>query len=406
MQLIRKEGEGATLILIKKARGCVQKPVFHFRCFGRSLVFPRFLSKINTEPGERGGTKNDKIMKVARLLLTFAMSGALMACTMEKVIPETENKPDEPETEQEEYLVSLALTGEIEVSQEPLSKSTPTDDLYGINIYYDWEHDGLTNDRYGYGLFDNKEDMKVALLKGHKYRFVCSLVKDGKNTLYYGPALGQSYSGYAYPFQISSTEPSILENKSTVHLGFFLRGLASGSAHLKGQTTPTIDNAYKYAPGVERYYGESDDYTPVEGGVVSIALKKTVFGAKFMIEGIQDGTLTASCGDLWSKTTSVDDAGTAIIYSYPDQQDCWLNESTLPMTVSLSFQDNGSGKTLDATKSVTFKRNTLTVVTLQIPTRTFSITEEALDEDHYIDMDLNSDDLWNNSGYHGGEPGE
>ena len=75
------------------------------------------------------------------------------------------------------------------VEESPLSKSageeTESTDLYGINVYYDKERDGNINDVYGYGLFDNIADMNISLLTGYKYKFVCSLVKDGKNEVAY-----------------------------------------------------------------------------------------------------------------------------------------------------------------------------------------------------------------------------
>jgi hypothetical protein len=324
------------------------------------------------------------IMKLLELTLMCAVGLALAACTQEGSLLTVKG---EGSTSPVEYAVSFSLTGEVDVSQEPLTRGgTPTNDIYGINVYYDKEKDGNTDDVYGYGLFDNLEDMTVALLSGYRYRFVCSLVKNGKSTLFMGQAFSQVYAGYAYPFQTGSTIPTILGNEFVTNSS--LIGLATGSAHLKG-VTPTAGNAYKYAPGVERYYGETADYTPVANGTVSIALKKVVFGAKFVIEGIQGGTLTATCGDLWTKTTKVDDPGTETVYSYPNLQDCWKNESTLPMTVSLSFQGDGGGNKLETTQSVTFKRNTLTVVNIQIPSGTFSITEEALAPDNYIDLGIN-----------------
>jgi hypothetical protein len=335
-------------------------------------------------------------MKQLRLIFMFVMGLALMACTREETFPAEEDTIPAEEEASGEYVVSLNFTGDIEVSQDPLTKATPTNDLYGINVYYDKEKDGYTNDVYGYGLFDNKEDMKIALLDGYKYRFVCSLVKNGKNTLFSGlGAFGSSSFGYAYPFQTgtaSSPTPTALGNRFVVG-GNYLIGLASGSAHnWIGGKAPNASNYSKYASGIERYYGETDNYTPTTGGVVSIALKKVIFGVKFVIEGIQDGELTASCGDLLSITTKENQYSNSItIYSYPDLQDCWKNDSALSMKVSLSFKGNGGGDLLTVKQDVTFKRNTLTVVTLQISGGTFNVTEEPLSEDNYIDLGINSD---------------
>ena len=44
----------------------------------------------------------------------------------------------------ETIVVSMGFGGDISVSQEPLSTKagTPTNDLYGINVYYDVNKDG------------------------------------------------------------------------------------------------------------------------------------------------------------------------------------------------------------------------------------------------------------------------
>ena len=85
--------------------------------------------------------------------------------------------------------ISFAFNGDITIDEQPLMKAageeTASTDLYGINVYYDKERDGNISDVYGYGLFDNIADMNISLLTGYKYKFVCSLVKDGKNEVAY-----------------------------------------------------------------------------------------------------------------------------------------------------------------------------------------------------------------------------
>ena len=91
----------------------------------------------------------------------------------------------DPSSQVEEYIdVALSFGGEVTVTTEPLGKAgTPTNDLYGINVYYDKNKDGNINTAYGYGLFDNIPDMTISLLSGYKYKFECTLVKDGKTKL-------------------------------------------------------------------------------------------------------------------------------------------------------------------------------------------------------------------------------
>ena len=137
-------------------------------------------------------------------LLFFALAAAVaVGCSKADlgtdIPPQTDN--DGEQTEQPEYVtVSFAMKGEITVDERPLSRTagveTESRDLYGISIYYDKEQDGEINDPYGYGLFDNVGDMVASLLTGYKYKFVCSLVKDGKDKINYVQA---RYSSSSFP---------------------------------------------------------------------------------------------------------------------------------------------------------------------------------------------------------------
>ena len=93
----------------------------------------------------------------------------------------------------------------VEVDQEPLTRAESSDDAYAINVTYE---DG----QYAYGLFDNVADMTITLLSNHRYTVECCLVKNAKNTLFYGQAFNNAYTGYAYPFQTSSSNSTLVNN--------------------------------------------------------------------------------------------------------------------------------------------------------------------------------------------------
>jgi hypothetical protein len=270
-------------------------------------------------------------MKLLKLMWMSVVGLMFAACTQEgsnSLMAEEEEK--EGLTSPTEYVVSFAFTGEIGVSQEPLTKGVgdpATDSICGINIYY--KKDGQAEAVYGYGLFDDMRSASVTLLSGYTYRFVCSVVKNGKETLYKESSGG--VDSYAYPFQ-TGTSPITTEvkNEFVLESSSSLIGLASGSAHLADVDPPTNDNAEKYAPGIERYYGETE-ITPTTDGTVTINLKRVFFGAKFVISGIDDGgggTLTVTCKDdddveLWTKTVTEDCEFDPIFYSFSDLKDCW-----------------------------------------------------------------------------------
>ena len=287
----------------------------------------------------------------------------------------------------EKYTVSLALDGEISVTDEPLTRGTATNHIYGINVYYDKDGDGKTDDLYGYGLFDNIEDMTIELLSSHKYKFECSLVKDGKTTLYYGQRSGSSYSGYYYPFNLNgSSYPTLLENKFILGTNKYFSGIKNGKALL-------ANNSESNYASVNRFYGELADYTPTQGGVATIYLKRVVFGVKYIITGVQDGELSIN-SSFWGFYVTKDYEGDEKIFTFSNVYDCWKNETPYETYISVNFTDNATGScnSLSGGKYVTFKRNTLTTLTINIsPTSGLSITEEDWGEDNLIDLEINTD---------------
>lgn len=334
------------------------------------------------------------------ILTAIALSICLQSCEKASL------SNNEIEEEPEYITLSLGISGDGNGTE---TRSDSDGNLYGINVFYDSKKDGNIDTHYAYGLFDNKQDMTIQLLSGYKYRFSCTMVKNGKTLLYYGQYGSNTFSGYAKPFQRNSSESTQLSN-SFVYGTTYLSGIASGAATLKSSTASS-GYVEETIPSLERYFGQVNNYSPVTGGTVIIPLKKTVFAARFIIASVPEGTLSGSCTIKPEKTTYYDgaeisawsgstkkviyDSG-AKIYSYPDVYDCWKNESALSSTIKWNFassvfsQWNQSG-----TKTVSFKRNVLTTVTIACTPDnakgSINLHEEAIGEDNNINMYLNSD---------------
>ena len=352
-------------------------------------------------------------------LFLFALVAFAIGCSKNAGTDEPQT-PDQPSEQPEMLTVSFAVKGDITINEEPLPLSraagveTESTDLYGINIYYDKDKDGKINDVYVYGLFDNVADMTVSLLTGYKYKFICSLVKDGKNKILNAKATKSSsyssYAGYGAPFWKSSQSynentssyssysssyyynydyyyhyydaPTILTNQFTLGTSFHLTGLGQGWGHNK-------NNAYTndkyincsgsglthYFPA-DRYYGETTNYTPKEGGIVAINMKRCTFGAKFVVTGVTDGAFSFSVQSNNVKVTSggnikSDTTYTEQIYTYDNVYDCWQKtimngDFSQDFTITMTWvRGNGITQTLDPL-TVTFKRNVLTTVNIRL----------------------------------------
>ncbi len=321
--------------------------------------------------------------------IVTALIAAVVSCQKNQL-----GKNEEP------GIITLSLGFNGELLEEHTKAGADDGNLYGINVYYDSAKDGNINTHYAYGLFDNVEDMSVQLLTGHKYRFACTLVRNGKNILYYGQFGSNTFNGYAKPFQTSNSVSTEIKN-TFIYGTTYLSGIESGTATVKTAT----GYEERPMPSMERFYGEVSDYSPVIGGIITIPLKKTVFGVRFYISPVPEGALAASCTitsnsySLWNSSAgrTAYDSGT-VLYSFPDVYDCWKNETNLSSDVSWGFtssifsQWNQSGS-----KKVTFKRNVLTTVSIScnpdFASGSLSFTEEEFEEDNEIYLYLNADGI-------------
>lgn len=314
-------------------------------------------------------------------LLMIAFVAILMSCSKEKTPSEVKPQPQPQPVETKKYTVSFSMAGEVTLTSDPLTKAS-TNDVYGINVYYDKNKDGNINAAYAYGMFDNVASMKIELLEGYKYKFECTLVKDAKTKLE-----KSNVGKFEAPFG------QILENKFVTGGNVSMSGIKSGKARLKGSSKDTN------IPPLDRYYGETTNYTPAQNGTVQIELTRCVFGARFIVTGVVEGTLNASWND-WTVSTTTDYESDEIIYTFPDVYTCWQNKDniTLDATVKADYKSNrGSNWDISISKSFQFKRKVLTSVNISVSPdlsgANFNITEEDLAGDNNIDIGLDGDGI-------------
>ena len=284
----------------------------------------------------------------------------------------------EPETEVETVTVSLGLGGEISVSESPLSRAagseTSSNDLYGINVYYDEDDDGKIDDHYAYGLFDNVADMVITLVTGHKYKFECRMVVDGKTTCLYNSL------NYSRPFCFSYSDYHACDNKFISSGSNFFIKLGFGNTYSSGYVADT-------------YYGEITDYTPKAGGVVNINMKRCSYGLTVNLSGLSKGEatidinthagidedlgvyVTLTYGYNKSFTLSTDGEVVSNVLSFDKTYECWLcaitsddYTQTIPLRVNWSYTYDGTSVTESFTKyqAVTLKRNVMTTVNINL----------------------------------------
>lgn len=326
-----------------------------------------------------------------RKLFTFTIS--LIAILL---LGNSCQKSDIGKDDGEQITVSLNLDGDFDVTvgQDPITKvltKASTDDVYAVNVKWNPTGGGIDS-YYAYGLFDNIQDMHITLLAHHKYSFEVTLIKNAKNTLFYGQAFNNTFDGFCYPFQTNASGSTLLNNTFIIGSGNRLVGMNSGDAHLKYQDSPSASNAIHNA-SLNRFYGITTNYEPVPNGTVDVYLKRYVFGASIVVTGVtgSNGKLNITCGN-WLQLTSLDsnyETGEMIrtLTTIPTE-----NEN---QTISLDFTSNrGEPWNLSQSHVITFKRNVMTTINItlnpDLSGALFDLIEEELDENN-IDLGINTD---------------
>ena len=273
----------------------------------------------------------------------------------------TTEQPTTP-TEPEYVTVSLGLNVELDYEYEPLTRAEDNNDLYGIQVY-STPYPATENaewTKFAYGLFDNVDNLTIKLVRGYEYKFETIMVKDGKDKIDYNA----SYDTYGGPFDHETSPNSYISCNTPLSTSFIYSTL--------GMNEWGYDGLYRYL-NVELYYGELVGYVPGNNdSKVTIELKRTSFGAKFIAKGeyAENGTLEVIMPRDQNpklKLNLAEDNEVLGIFSFDNVRDAWLDENyteTVPVTLRIAYSD-GTIAPL-GTHNITFKRNTITVVNVDL----------------------------------------
>ena len=309
-----------------------------------------------------------KAFKFLSMLLTII---SLLSCSGNgsEEIPE----PVKPEEKPKTYEIKMSLGGEyVETSESPLSRTETPKKYYGVNVYC-MKDDGTTNSYnfYAYGVFDNVEDMKITLLGGYKYKFECTSVEDGEDKIYsdntslYEPFCDENKS--FSDFSLSKLNSFIVSSTKN------LFGIKLGTTRIERENGVYITSISR----TNRYYGEVENFNPINNESVIISMKRTVFGVKFVINEIPDGVISWDMSAISNNThlspnllyTSHSGNSTlefSSIYTFPDLYKSWKDDN-YSLNFNIEFvwaRSNGYNQSFSKTISV--KRNVMTNVNVTL----------------------------------------
>ena len=297
------------------------------------------------------GDKQLSIMKAKHLLFALcAMLGTLSCDQLTDFI----DFPQAPQTPQAEYYtVSLGFEGDIEVGYEPL-RSAENNDLYGINVYTAPANaeGNISWTNYAYGLFDDPTNIKIDLLIGYQYKFVATMVKDGKEKVL-------NLNGYSQPFRANGGTPiSTNFNYGLSNMG----NLGSG--------TTDLANIYYRHPNTERYYGELEGYIPSYNGKATIELGRTSYGVKFIAQGqsANVGTLEIQMSESPLLNLNLAESNEYFdVYTFSNVRNAWLkSDYTEEVSVNINYIREDETVVPLGSHKINCVRNTTTVVTVNI----------------------------------------
>ena len=288
-------------------------------------------------------------------LLYLFLIGILFSCGGSG---ENELNPEEPDVngEPKEYIVSLGMTGEIEISESPLLGRASSNDLYGVQVYS--KTTGTEYTPYAYGLFDDQSKMTIKLLEGYQYKFIATMVVNGKNKIV------ARYNKFTSPFGLCQMNDSELKNTFEYSNDIYFDGIELSYAYIY---ISEDKNTFRY-PNIDRFHGNTSGYVPETGGRVTINMKRVVFGVKFIAEDLTEGKLKINIKDApelhikYGENTETED-----VFTFGNKNGNWTDDNyseTIPVTVSWEKADGAIVPLVS--QDITFKRKTLTTITIKV----------------------------------------
>lgn len=342
-----------------------------------------------------------------KIVIILAMAAFLFGCDKEF---SSDNLNDDV------FTVNLTLSGEVSVTEEPLTKSISSNDLVGIQVYQ--------NDvPYAYGLFDDASKMSINLHTGKEYTFKSQIIKGGKSKLprismssgqpcygNYGQLhtgkQGDYYTsyrilpdirhfkstvyyfipnimGYGEPFcfnDIASPVYTGFSEYTTLKIGYQIYYQFPDEHKLSRRVTQVIDitNQFIYdsnnsmnittsvirtfndnSLNIDRYYGEAT-FKNVTGEVNAFAInmKHLVYGLQCNVTGVSDGTASVIIknGDntlLEKADISGEYHSEKMMFGFSDMHSAWQYSDDYSENVTVSLTwHRGVGITQDLGSAV------------------------------------------------------
>lgn len=294
-----------------------------------------------------------------------------------------------------EYHISLTE----EVLKDKLSFENNVSNC-GIVVYRSKSEDKRNSyTKYAYGLFSNPEEMKLTLEEGYVYRIESLFIQDCKDEIFvYNLGGGIIQIGKHSSDNKKATNQFIYDNQSDFNFSNPYTTIKSKSKAMADKTTDIAD--------LVMFYGALDNIVPDKSQTIEIPMFRIGYGLKVKANDTNEENIsfqivtnvsTSSSNSFSDENpfqnyhftltpnqefTKVFTEGLFTISEYPDWKERILSyEKDAIVSFTLKGND-GSEQNFD--KLITFKRNTMTTLTLNLEKESslsFKLEDTDLEDD-------------------------
>lgn len=283
-----------------------------------------------------------------RLLLTLCITSFLFSCDIEN--------------ELQAELISMKLNPTfVSINQDndvPMNVKgenvkmavDPNQVIYAVQVY---ENDSA----YYYGIFDETDSMKIAMITGNSYRFKIATYKVGT-----GLGLKQDVQTDGIYFYLPNK--TLLGNK-------FIKGNALKDINLISSIQPATSSVKDY-PEIDLFYCEKT-VTAAKGlSTLDFSLLRMGFGITYNVDGLSDGKLCIFLGN--DTTTLISPSATVNtirLFNVPDNDfaSVFNNANSYSDSILVKVQwVSSSGSTLNTQAKYKFTRNFQKTINIRLNT--------------------------------------
>lgn len=273
--------------------------------------------------------------------MAFICGMCMQSCDKESTAPSSNNDNG--------YItVSLGFTGEDPIiTTTPMSRANEAKDWYQIQVYSCPIGESYYT-YYGYGFFDNTENMTINLKEGYQYKFVADMIVDASEKIYKFSLSNSGWASIGNSFYFSTDE----------HIRF----LGQGYIYMNKPY-----NTYN-RPDVDRFYGITEGYIPSENGSVSIDMKRVAFGVKFVAKEFTSGSLEIQIDQSPTKTLKCAEGNVVEwIVSFDSTASAYRNDNySENIAVNIIWVKDDGVRTPIVSENITFVRNHLTTIEFEV----------------------------------------